>query len=135
MELKDILTILIALFGVILGIVNFYSNQFNMKNEFFKSAISQEMIKCRHHVRTSDKLGMDNMYVVELLNFYNYWGAMVRQKHLPLSVFNSASGFNVVEFFEKLKPLIEKEKEKRHNELYAQDFKWLYDKIKNTYNF
>lgn len=135
MEIKDVITISIATIGLILSLINFYSNKFNIKNEFFKTAISQEMIQARHYVRTTDELSMDNKYVVELLNFYNYWGTMVKQKHLPLSTFYSASGFNVIELFEKLKPLIDKERDQRNNIFYARDFEKLYDILKKKYDF
>lgn len=131
MDIQYIITTLIAGAGLVLAIINFYNSRFTMENEYFRWATSKEMIDARHFVRNSGCLSVEIDCIPELLNFYNYWGMMVRRRHLSVSIFYSASGINVIEMYEKLQKIIEQER--KRNKLYAKDFEWLYNKIKKKY--
>ena len=76
-----------------------------------------------------------------ICNFYHMWGLMVRKGYLPIWVFEGSSGRQVVKIYSLLEPYIEEKRvvqldtDEQFNSDYADNFIWLYRKIKRKYKY
>lgn len=67
-----------------------------------------------------------------ICNFFHLWGLLAKKRFLPMWVFESSSGFSVVKLYEAVEDIIKYNIEES-NLYYAENFKWLKDKIESKY--
>jgi len=144
--------------GVLLGLSSTKTSQLESVRTFFEKSDSTEYMKARKALYTYKKYleetSIDlfdpkfNMkfiwdsnesvvlvkedimkYISYICNFYHLWGLLTKKGFLPLWVFESSSGISVCILYDLSKPVIDYHRKNR-NPFYAENFEWLYHKIK-----
>lgn len=101
--------------------------------QFFTEIGDKDFIKIRKAIYNQNTFKPQDEEASFVINFYNKWGHMTKLRYLPLKIFNSSNGIAVIRFYNRLYPNIIENRQK--NKLYAQNFEWLYNKIRKKYKF
>lgn len=62
-----------------------------------------------------------------IANFYQEWGILCRRGYLPMWVFDSSAGYNLIRLYLASYDFVEKSR--AQNSFYARDFQWLCEKV------
>ncbi|WP_147423813.1 DUF4760 domain-containing protein [Cohnella endophytica] len=133
--LTAITTSILSFFGYLISKWNKKKTQLDVIKEYYKEGDSKELVQIRKNLLNlydnnnailSNEFDEDAAFVC---NFFNKWSMMVRYGNLPFYIFKGASGHGVRKIYNVLKRYIEKRR--KDNPLYANDFEYLYNKIKN----
>lgn len=159
----SLVAIISGVSGVIVGLSSLRATQLDSVRDYFTSGDTEEFITARRIIYTYGKHlenGGNNVFFknfklpfknknnedVELskqnvldaisfiANFFHQWGLLTKNRYLPLWVFESSSGVAVYRLFEYSKEIIAYHRE-NNNPFYAENFEWLYNKIKKTYKY
>lgn len=68
----------------------------------------------------------------KIANFYQMWGLLYKNGSLPISIYKTSAGINLLRLYDSIEDII-KEKQKE-NELYAKEFIDLCEVVKKKYN-
>ena len=134
------LLILIAGGGII-AILTYKRSCYDAIWKFYELETTPEQIAAREIISDLPDDYMKNLteeqrkHVLLLANHYQNLGSLVMRHHLPLKMtYNSPIGISVIKYYEKLKPYIDSCRNGTNkyyqNECYANDFEWLYNKLK-----
>ena len=62
-----------------------------------------------------------------IANFYQEWGILCRKRYLPMWVFDSSAGYNLIRLYLACSDFIKESR--KQNVYYAKDFQWLCEKV------
>ncbi len=145
---KDYFTIIIGLIGVVTGVSgmivsirSFYHNKIDALNMYFSYDRDKDFIEGRrlvynleHGVVLDEQCDKHTSITLAcLINAYQHWGMLLKQKQLPFWIFYdkktgiTASGIAVIRTYNKLRPTIAYYKFK--NPKYADSYEYLYNRI------
>lgn len=84
----------------------------------------------------NDKLNVESKKDVlaaasKIANFYQMWGLLYKNGSLPLSVFKTSAGYNLLRLYDAIEDIITEKK--KDNPLYAKEFEYLCNEVKRRY--
>ena len=130
-----------AIVSLIISICNYNYNKIEASSRYFAQARDPFFMEGKnliYHLKEDDIIDENKSTYIStkitcVMNYYHYWGMMVKNKQLPFSVFYdkkngiTASGFAVIRTYNRLKPTITYFRNK--NPKYAEFYEWLYNEI------
>lgn len=144
----NIIAIISGLSGMIIGFGGYRAANLEAIREYFLQGDATELSEARGKIYDAknpeelmkelriervDKKENLSKGISKINNFYHMWGLMVKKRYLPIWVFKGSSGRQVVKMYDIIKPYIEEKK--KDNADYAENFSWLYRKIKKKYKY
>jgi len=159
----SLVAIISGVSGVVIGLSSLRSAQLDSIRDYFSSGDSKEYsyarsiiyrygehienngvnvyskdFKMKHYDIQGNDVELTKLDVIKAVsfvsNFFHQWGLLAKNRYLPIWVFESASGVAVYRLFEYSREIID-EYRKTKNPFYAENFEWLYNKIKKTYRY
>ncbi|TKJ44008.1 hypothetical protein CEE36_02490 [candidate division TA06 bacterium B3_TA06] len=100
--------------------------------KYFQQGETVEAKGYRKRIYHSEPDRVDVEAASMVIGFFHFWGLMVKRKLLPIWVFDSISGYRVVQLYGKLEKHISNERKKAAE--YAEHFVWLAEEIKRRFN-
>ena len=131
--IASLITGVAALITGIISIINTRSYRSQTICKFFEEIEAKEFIAKRKEIYNTDNIDPQSEDAAYVINFFHKWGQMVKLRYLPLKVFKSASRIAVIRLYNKLRPIILTHRQ--NNKLYAENFEWLYNRIRTKYKF
>jgi len=100
--------------------------------KYFQQGDTTEAKKHRKRIYEAEPSNINRHDASMVIAFFHFWGLMVKKKLLPIWVFDSISGYRVVQLYEKLRGHIQEEQKKASR--YGEYFVWLAKEIKRRFN-
>ncbi len=125
MDTSSLVALFISIIGILIGVLGALSTLRNDKlarvqviSQYYDEANSAEIKEARDRVRKNSKSYTEpykfidegynpNPDVSKLLGFYGKWATLCLNGYLPIFVFDSSSGFQLITFYEYTKEYIE----------------------------
>lgn len=115
--------------SLIVSIISHYRTRVYSVHEYLAKVESEDFIKAKKHVYTSDQFEVEDQYAAVIVNFFHHWGMLAKRRYLPMWVFDGATGNGACRLYEKVLPYIQERQEKNNDPLYGEYFTWLYCKL------
>lgn len=145
----NIIAIISGLSGIIIGISGQRITNLEAVKEYFNQGDNEKITISREVIYgyidyellsnrivegwTNDEYKELSNCASTIINFYHMWGLMTRKKYLPIWVFKGSSGRQLIVIYEKLQVYIQLKM--KDNSDYAENFSWLYKKVKRKYGY
>ena len=129
----SIVGILGAIIAFILSWQTIKTNKYKAVHDFLSIMENKEMVRARRYVynyNPGNNIKLDEEEINIVINFFQHWGLLAKEKYLPMWVFDTASGSGVVRLYDRAKPYIEEVRKYHDDKTYADKFEWLYNEVK-----
>lgn len=131
----NIIAIISGIGGIIIGVASFRISSLEAVKEYFSQGDTAEMKERRKYiydkVKNGEKIGPNDLNASVVCSYFHFWGLMVKKRYLPIWIFESASGTQVLRLYRYLEEHIEEKR--KENPFYAEYFEWLAKKIEKKY--
>lgn len=147
MDIVGVIGIVTGVSGMVLGILNYRRDSLDALNLYFAQSRDEKVTEGKKLIYNSSKEEFKKMLndfpnnvpesIVEVINFYHYWGLMIKRHQIPFWLFYdkktgiTASGIAVVRTYKEVSEIVEKYREK--NNKYAEYYQQLYNKLSKYY--
>lgn len=143
LSFKEIVTLvgaMISFISMIISVVAYYqtirSNKYRAIHDFLSAMEKEEFVVARKYVYNyspKGKIKIDKEKISVVINFFQHWGVLTKEGYLPMRIFKTGSGAGVIRMYEKVCEYIAEYRKINNDSTYADNFEWLYYKVKNIY--
>lgn len=117
------ISMLISLFGI-------KHNRFLAADKFLSKIEDKDFIQAKKHVYTADDVSdIEDEDFAIIVNFFHHWGMLVKKHHLPLWVFDHATGAGACRLYDRVENYIKNRRSVNNDPTYGEYFEWLYKKL------